>query len=147
MLNLSRSQKNTLLTFSLLAFVAYAPLYYSIRNAIQKETMPVTYESAETVSFFSLGDFEVSGKESDPKTLHLLSDLIDFEFQKVTGGVYLGKENSLSLAKKQRTNFVFTGVFEWKEKGIEFKPKLKDIEQKSTYTGQSVFIPYEERGK
>lgn len=144
---MSRFQKNTLLTFSLLAFVAYAPLYYSIRNAIQKETLPVTYESAETVSFFSLGDFEISGKESDPKTLHLLSELIDFEFQKVTGGVYLGKENSLTLAKKLRSNFVFTGVFEWKEKGIEFIPKLKSLELKSTYTGKSVFLPYEERGK
>ncbi|TGL86052.1 tetratricopeptide repeat protein [Leptospira congkakensis] len=147
MLNLSRFQKNTLLTFSLLAFVAYAPLYYSIRNAIKKESLPVTYESPESVSFFSLGDFEIKGKESDPKTLKILAELIDFEFQKVTGGVYLGKENSLSLAKKLRADFVFFGSLEWKEKGIEFTPKLKAVEQKSTYTGQSAFLPYEERGK
>lgn len=88
-----------------------------------------------------------SGKESDPKTLRILSELIDFEFQKVTGGVYLGKENSLSSAKKQRTNFLLFGTFEWKEKGIEFTPKLRSIEQKSTYSGKSVFLLYEERGK
>ncbi|PJZ85549.1 hypothetical protein CH366_04990 [Leptospira harrisiae] len=147
MQNLSRFQKNTLLTFSLLAFVAYAPLYYSIRNAIKKETLPVTYESAETVSFFSLGEFEITGKESDPKTIHLLSELVDFEFRKVTGGVYLGKENSLTLAKKLRTNFVLFGVFEWKETGIEFNPRISSVEQKSTYSGKSIFLPYEERGK
>ncbi|TGM63004.1 tetratricopeptide repeat protein [Leptospira meyeri] len=147
MQNLSRFQKNTLLTFSLLAFVAYAPLYYSIRNAIKKETLPVTYESPDSVSYFSLGDWEVTGKESDPKTLRILSELIDFEFQKVTGGVYLGKNKSLSSAKKQRTNFVFLGAFEWKEKGIEFTPRLSSVEQKSTYSGKSVFLPYEERGK
>lgn len=97
MLNLSRFQKNTLLTFSLLAFVAYAPLYYSIRNAIQKESLPVTYESADTVSFFSLGDFEIEGKISDPKTLELLTNLVDFEFKKLTGAVYLGRQSSLSI--------------------------------------------------
>ncbi|TGK92675.1 tetratricopeptide repeat protein [Leptospira brenneri] len=145
--NLSRFQKNTLLTFSLLAFVAYAPLYYSIRNAIKKETLPVTYESAETVSFFSLGEWEVQSKESDSKTLRILSLLIDFEFKKITGGVYLGKEDSLSLAKKNRSNFVLYGAFEWKEKGIEFTPKLSSVEQKASYSGKPVYLPYEERGK
>lgn len=144
---MSRFQKNTLLTFSLLAFVAYAPLYYSIRNAIQKETFPVTYESPDSVSFFSLGDFEIEGKESDAKTLLLLSDLMDFEFKKVTGAVYLGREVSLSLPKKNRSQFVFYGSFEWKEKGITFTPKLNSKEQKATFSGKSILVPYEERGK
>ncbi|EOQ97307.1 hypothetical protein LEP1GSC195_2109 [Leptospira wolbachii serovar Codice str. CDC] len=144
---MSRFQKNTLLTFSLLAFVAYAPLYYSIRNAIQKETRTITYESAESVSFFSLGDFEIEGKESDTKTLLLLSDLIDFEFKKLTGAVYLGREDSLSLPKKNRSQFVFYGSFEWEEKGITFTPKLNSTEQKATFSGKPIFVSYEERGK
>ncbi|MBM9548552.1 tetratricopeptide repeat protein [Leptospira sp. 201903074] len=144
---MSRFQKNTLLTFSLLAFVAYAPLYYSIRTAIKKETRTLTYESPDSVSFFSLGDFEIEGKESDPKTLLLLSDLIDFEFKKITGAVYLGREASLSLPKKNRSQFVFYGSFEWKEKGLSFTPKLDSREQKATFSGKSVFVPYEERGK
>lgn len=144
---MSRFQKNTLLTFILLAFIAYAPLYYSIRNAIKKETLPITYDSPETVSFFSLGDWEIIGKESDSKTTRILSELIDFEFQKVTRAVYLGKDNSLSDAKKQRSNFVLFGAFEWKENGIEFTPRLSSVEQKSTYSGKPFLVPYEERGK
>ncbi|WP_208732250.1 tetratricopeptide repeat protein [Leptospira perdikensis] len=144
---MSRFQKNTLLTFSLLAFVAYAPLYYSIRNAIKKETLPVTYESSESVAFISLGEFEIEGKESDPKTLLLLSDLIDFEFNQLTGAVYLGKQTSLSSAKKNRSQFIFYGSFEWRENGIFFIPKLNSIEQKATFMGKSIFVPYEERGK
>lgn len=116
MLNLSRFQKNTLLTFSLLAFVAYAPLYYSIRNAIHKETLPITYESPDSVSFFSLGEWEIEGKESDKKTLLLLSDLIDFEFKKLTGAVYLGREVSLSLPKKTDPNLFFMEVSSGKRK-------------------------------
>ncbi|EMY63195.1 tetratricopeptide repeat protein [Leptospira terpstrae] len=144
---MSRFQKNTLLTFSLLAFVAYAPLYYSIRNAIQKESLPVTYESADTVSFFSLGDFEIEGKISDPKTLELLTNLVDFEFKKLTGAVYLGRQSSLSIPKKNRSQFIFYGSFEWEEKGISFTPKLNSIEQKASFSGKSIFVPYEERGK
>ncbi|EMY70505.1 tetratricopeptide repeat protein [Leptospira vanthielii] len=144
---MSRFQKNTLLTFSLLAFVAYAPLYYSIRNAIHKETLPITYESPDSVSFFSLGEWEIEGKESDKKTLLLLSDLIDFEFKKLTGAVYLGREVSLSLPKKNRSQFVFYGSFEWEEKGITFTPKLNSTEQKATFSGKSILVPYEERGK
>lgn len=144
---MSRFQKNTLLTFCLLAFVAYAPLYYSVRNAIKKETLPVTYESAETVTFLSLEEWEVTGKVSDPQTLQVLTQLIDFEFKKLTGGVYLGRENTLSISKKNRSQFVLYGSFEWEEKGIRFTPKLNSTEQKATFSGKSILVPYEERGK
>ncbi|GBF40848.1 hypothetical protein LPTSP2_01140 [Leptospira ellinghausenii] len=147
MFQLSRFQKNTLLIFILLASIAYAPLYYSIKNVVKKESIPITLETPETVVFFSLGEFDSKREMSDPRTIQLLLQTTHFQFQNTTDAVYLGKHSELSPSKQSRSEIILSGTFQWEEKGIKFTPKLRYVESKSTTTGNPIFVKYEERGK
>ncbi|XDD47601.1 tetratricopeptide repeat protein [Leptospira sp. WS39.C2] len=143
---MSRFQKNTLLVFILLASVAYAPLYYSIKNVVKKESLPITLETPETVLFFSLGEFDTKGDMKDPNTIRILFDMVSFQFQQTTDAVYLGKHFELSESKQNRAEIILNGTFQWEENGISFTPKIRYVESKSTANGKSVFVKYEERG-
>lgn len=143
---MSRFQKNTLLVFTLLAAIAYAPLYYSVKHLIKKESLPITLETPETVVFFSLGEFETKGDGFDLKTIQVSKLILDYQLQKTSDGVYLGIQSEISLAKQNRSEMILGGIWEFKEKGISFTPKLRYVESKSTVEGKSVFVNYEERG-
>ncbi|MGV3667174.1 MAG: tetratricopeptide repeat protein [Leptospira bouyouniensis] len=143
---MSRFQKNTLLIFTLLTAIAYAPLYYSIKNVIKKESLPITLETPETVVFFSLGEFEPNGDGADPRTIRILNEMLDFQFQQTTDAVYLGKHSELNLPKQNRSEIILSGTFDWEEKGIIFAPKLRYVESKSIIEGKSIFVRYEDRG-
>lgn len=143
---MSRFQKNTLLVFTLLAAIAYAPLYYSVKQVIKKESLPITLETPETVVFFSLGEFFPKGESFDPKTIQISKELVNAQFQKTTDAVYLGIHSELSPEKQNRSEMVLEGKFQWDVNGITFTPKLRYVESKSIAEGKSVFIKYEERG-
>lgn len=143
---MSRFQKNTLLVFILLAAIAYAPLYYSVKQVIKKESLPITLETPETVVFFSLGEFLPKGESFDPKTIQISKQLVNAQFQKTTDAVYLGIHSELTPVKQNRSEMILEGKFQWDVKGITFTPKLRYVESKSTAEGKSVFIKYEERG-
>ncbi|TGL72213.1 tetratricopeptide repeat protein [Leptospira jelokensis] len=143
---MSRFQKNTLLVFTLLAAIAYAPLYYSIKQLIKKESLPITLETPETVVFFSLGEFEAKGDGFDAKTIRLTKKLLDYQLQKTSDGVYLGIHSEISEAKQNRSEMILDGFWEWKETGISFTPKLRYVESKSTVEGKPTLVMYEGRG-
>lgn len=143
---MSRFQKNTLLVFILLAAIAYVPLYYSVKQVIKKESLPITLETPETVVFFSLGEFLPKGESFDPKTIQISKQLVNAQLQKTTDAVYLGIHSELTPVKQNRSEMILEGKFQWDVKGITFTPKLRYVESKSTAEGKSVFIKYEERG-
>ncbi|TGM35029.1 tetratricopeptide repeat protein [Leptospira biflexa] len=143
---MSRFQKNTLLVFTLLTAIAYAPLYYSIKNVIKKESLPITLETPETVVFFSLGEFEPKGETFDRNTIRILKEMISFQLEQTTDAVYLGKHSELSSPKQNRSEMILSGTIQWEEKGVLFTPKLRYVESKSTVEGKSIFVLYEERG-
>lgn len=143
---MSRFQKNTLLIFILLASIAYAPLYYSVKDVIKKETQPITLETPESVVFFSLGELQTKGENFDLKTLRIVKDMLSFQFQKTTDAVYLGIHSEISPSKQNRSEMILYGSFQWEEKGISFTPKLRYVESKSSAAGKTIFVSYEERG-
>lgn len=143
---MSRFQKNTLLIFILLASIAYAPLYYSVKDVIKKETQPITLETPESVVFFSLGELQTKGENFDLKTLRIVKDMLNFQFQQTTDAVYLGIHSEISPSKQNRSEMILYGSFQWEEKGISFTPKLRYVESKSSAAGKTIFVSYEERG-
>lgn len=143
---MSSFQKNTLLTFLLLAFVAYPPLFYSIQDVIKKETRPKEFTSAESVPFVSLGELKLSGAKLESGFPYLLHSAIDFLFSKSGKMVYLGTYSALEHAKLDRTEFVLHGELKVLENEIIFTPKLDWLVRKKKYEGEVVKVRFDEIG-
>ncbi|MDZ4724799.1 MAG: tetratricopeptide repeat protein [Leptospira sp.] len=143
---MSSFQKNSLLTILLLAAVAYAPLYYSIQDAIKKESQPKAYNSPANIpkiSFTTLSYNSSSGNELDIKAL---SALVNYEFRKMSGLVVLEENKSQSTDILSKADVIFSGSVQFEPEQILFTPSISFQKFHKTYTGSVLKVSWAEIG-
>ncbi|MCU0823497.1 MAG: tetratricopeptide repeat protein, partial [Leptospira sp.] len=144
---MSSFQKNTLLTILILAFIAYPPLYYSIKETVEKESRPIEYTSPKTVPFLSLAPIEVKNYKTEPGFPLVLEAGLDQLLSESGNLVYLGVWEGLSEPNRERTEFILSGDLEILDSAISFTPKLEWKDSKKKYKGKSIQVSFEEIGE
>jgi hypothetical protein len=137
---LSRFQKNALLTLVFLAAIAYPPLYYSIKNTIQKETLPKSYNSPSLIPKVSLGPWlfsEIKGADEHGETIR---HLVALEFLKMSKVVYLG-------SSEKNADIKLGGDVGIDQHGIIFIPKISFPKHHKSYSSEKLKVGWEEIGK
>lgn len=143
---MSRFQKNAFLTLILLTAIAYPPLYYSIKNTVQKETLPKSYNAPSMIPKISLLPWRTSQSadvEIHLKTIHNLTSL---EFEKMSGIVYLGNQTEKFNNDPVSSDIELGGRFELDPSGILFTPEILFPKSFKTYTSEKIHVTWEEIG-
>ncbi|MDF3821118.1 tetratricopeptide repeat protein [Leptospira sp. 96542] len=143
---MSSFQKNTLLIVLLLAAIAYPPLFFSIQDAVKKETSVLDVTTPDTVTHIALGKFEIEGNLKDTSFPNFLELQLNYELSQLGGAVYFGQFDTLSTAKKSKLAYKFHGKISFLPNEISFLPKLELLETKQTVKGSPIFVRYEEKG-
>lgn len=130
-----------------MAFIAYPPLYYSIKETVEKESRPIEYTSPKTVPFLSLAPIDVKNYKTEPGFPLVLEAGLDQVLSESGNLVYLGVWEGLSEPNRERTEFILSGDLEILDSAISFTPKLEWKDSKKKYKGKSIQVSFEEIGE
>ncbi len=131
----------------ILAFIAYPPLYYSIKETVEKESRPIEYTSPRTVPFLSLQSITVKNLKTEPGFPLVLEAGLDQLLSESGNLVYLGVWDGLTNPNRQRTEFILSGELEILDSSIAFTPKLEWLDSKKKFKGKPVQVSFEEIGE
>ncbi|WP_411823161.1 tetratricopeptide repeat protein [Leptospira sp. 'Mane'] len=143
---MSHFQKNFLLTLILLAAIAYPPLYYSIRNTIQKESLPKNYNAPDLLPHMALGDWKLGAYKDEAVLAKAIRNIVQLQFAEMSGSVFYGEESSLRQTQKDNLHIVLLGDFSLNKESLQFKPRLYFPKTKKFYNGDSISVPWAEVG-
>jgi hypothetical protein len=133
--SLSRFQKNAILTAIFLAVVLYPALYFTLKDQIQKERIPLHYNHPDRIPKVALGSWEL-GKEREAQSYsQALREMLL---------PWLAKENSWIFWDERsegEPDIELRGRFKLIESGIEFQPKLYLTTKKWEVGGKRFLSP------
>jgi hypothetical protein len=143
---LSRFQKNALLIIILLAAIAYPPLYYSIQNAIQKESLPKSYNAPAFIPKLALGSWNFSSVKGSQIHGSAIRNLVSYEFLNLSKAVYFGKSEALDKDSLSILDIELGGDFSMERNQLVFIPRVDFRKSFKSYTGSRIEINWEEVG-
>ncbi|TGN11809.1 tetratricopeptide repeat protein [Leptospira ilyithenensis] len=143
---MSHFQKNFLLTLILLAAIAYPPLYYSIRDTIQKESLPKNYNAPALLPHIALGDWKLGNYKDEGSIAKAVRNIVYLQFAEMSGSVFYGETETLRQTQKDNLHIILLGDFSLSKDFLEFQPKLYFPKTKKFYSGDSFTVSWPEIG-
>ncbi len=137
---MSRFQKNAIFTAIFLAVVLYPALYFTLRDQIKKEQIPLHYNHPDRIPKVSLGVWELGSEREAPSYSQALREMLLPWLAKETSWIFWDSRS------EGESDIELRGRFKLIESGIQFQPKLYLANKKWEVGGTAVLIPWNSIG-